>query len=417
MKINLTYLFLLASVTSNAQLDIYNDTLTSKTGFIDSSGKIVIPSVFDGSFGFRNNIALCYNDSTYCLINTKGQQIAEFPFGYIEPSKSKNAYHLLNYDLGEFIFYDSLGKEKLKINYDSYDEWGMSYDHGVFVVKQNGKIGIISDEGTVYLPVEYETYGEYYSTFSWDGKLYFKDGAYFHLKKNGQHGIINMYGVVLIPFEYESIDDFAQDKNGNLIFAYVKKEGKQILLNSKLEKANVEFDTLINSFSHLDNGKLVLMNKNKLVLFDCAKNIKVDSFPAKITISGTTIEEKWGYDSLENYVMFYDTVPYRYTYTEKYLHFFYDGKSAVINNKGEYIFDPADVGFVSVLEFKGQCFFCVHNKEKDFYALFSPKGKQLTKYEYEDIDVSEKGFIGKKGGYDNPSGYLISTTGVIKKIY
>lgn len=420
MKKILTYVFLFFSCLAQAQLDAYNDTVTGKTGFTDSTGKLVIPCVFDGSDGFYNGTALCYNDSTHCLIDEKGKQLRIFPWGYPTRSKSKRGFYMTDYDTGEMVFYDSLGKEKRRISCNRFDEWAMSEGPStVFVFLAGDTVGIITDDGDFLLPPAYELQSawSYDFTFRWDGKLYFYENEYFYLFKDRKPGLVNVYGKILVPFEYDTIVKYAQDDKGNLTYALVKKNGKQMLLNSKCEKANTEFDTFIGHFSFYDKSKIVLMKDDKPYLFDCIKSTKADSFPATIKVTTTRAELQWGYDSIGNEIQFYDTIKTTTLHTEKYFSFSCNGRSMVIDHKGNVLFPLSDVGHITVLEYKGKVFFAVEEKGGENEALFDSKGKQLTKYQFSSISESEKGFTGRVGNYYEPEAvYEISLTGALKKI-
>lgn len=412
MKIIVLYGLILLPLSSMSQLTIFNDPVTSKSGFVDSTGKLVIPCIYDGTTGFRNGIALCNNDSTYYTINTKGQQIGNFPVSDIQESRSGKAYYSLDVDKNCFFFFDVKGKETSRYYYDHYDQWGLAADKNAFVITKNEKIGIISDEGQLYLPVEYKVVSDYHSTFSWDGQLYFQDSTCFLLSKNGKHGLISMYGKIVIPFDFDEIVSYALDEQKNLIYSVVKKDGMLMVLDSKFEKINADYDDFYSYFSYYDKSKVVLIKNSRPLLFDCYKNSVVDSFPSKIIVKSTEIQMTELYDSLGNFLETKNIpVTTENVMIEKHLFVNYKEKGMLINNKGEIIFPLSDVSSITPLNFKNKIYFEVMQRGGSYSALFSPDHKQLTPYQFSNIEVRDKGFYAEK---DYQNFYEISPAGVIK---
>ncbi|OFY82568.1 MAG: hypothetical protein A3F72_00340 [Bacteroidetes bacterium RIFCSPLOWO2_12_FULL_35_15] len=413
MKIIAVFWLVLLPLSSMSQLIIFNDTVTSKSGFVDSTGKQVIPCIYDGTTGFRNGIALCNKDGKYYTINIKGQQVGTFPGSTIQESGSGKAYYSLDPDKKCFFFFDVSGKETSKYNYDHYDQWGLAVDKNVFVITKNEKIGIISDEGQLYVPIEYKVVSDYNSTFSWDGQLYFQDSTCFLLSKNGKHGLISMYGKILIPFDFDTIISYALDEHKNLIYTALKKDGMVMVLNSKLEKINADYDDFYGYFSYYDKSKVVLIKNNRPLLFDCYKNAVVDSFPSKIIVKSTENQMTELYDSLGDFLETKNIpVTTERVVIEKHLFVNYKEKGMLISNKGEILFPLSDVGSITPLNLKNKIYYVVMQRGGSYYALFGPDHKQLTPYQFSTIEVRDKGFYAEK---DSKYFYEISPAGVIKK--
>jgi len=89
------------------------------------------------------------------------------------------------------------------------------FKDGIAVVKNDGKFGYITEDGTVLVPCEYD--------YAFD----FADGM-ANVVKNNKCGYINGSGVLVIPCEYDGATDFwegaaAVQKDGK--WAYINKEG------------------------------------------------------------------------------------------------------------------------------------------------------------------------------------------------
>ena len=89
------------------------------------------------------------------------------------------------------------------------------FKDGIAVVKNDGKFGYVTEDGTELVPCEYD--------YAFD----FADGM-ANVVKNNKCGYINAAGVLVIPCEYEGATDFSEgaaavQKDGK--WAYVNKEG------------------------------------------------------------------------------------------------------------------------------------------------------------------------------------------------
>ena len=110
-------------------------------------------------------------------------------------------------------------------------------------VRNNGKTGIIDEQGKVIIPIEYDDISD------------FKDGLFF-AKKSKKYGMIDINENIIIPFEYKKIRFFSE----GLALALVN--GKAVYLNRKNETI-IEPDYKFNFLGDFSNGLASVRKNNK----------------------------------------------------------------------------------------------------------------------------------------------------------
>lgn len=138
-------------------------TCYGKYGYIDSTGKEVIPAEYDIVKNFSHGRA-------YVCKNGK--------WGYI----------------------DKQGKEIIPIKYDYI--YGYVWDYGIpyAIVEQNGKRGYISESGQIVLPIEYDDLHDGIDNFQYD-----------IIRKGNKIGILNNRYQEIIPCSFDEIEPFSED--------------------------------------------------------------------------------------------------------------------------------------------------------------------------------------------------------------
>ena len=138
-----------------------------KVGYIDKTGKVVIPCTYRSGGMFSNGLARV--------------ETMDGKWGYI----------------------DKTGKVVVPCIYDSVR---MFPDNGLAYVEKDGKSGYIDATGTVVIPLEY------------DGANGASDGL-AAVGKNGKYGLVDYSNNVVVPLEYDDISSFV----GGV--AYAVKDG------------------------------------------------------------------------------------------------------------------------------------------------------------------------------------------------
>ena len=119
--------------------------LNDKWGFIDKSGRLVIPCKYDDSGSFREGLARVHLNDKWGFIDKSGSEVI--------PCK---------YD-GADSFSEGLAKVKLNGNDGYITQTGIWYDDAdnnlsdnLRIVLRNGKYGLIDKSGTEVIPCKYD---------------------------------------------------------------------------------------------------------------------------------------------------------------------------------------------------------------------------------------------------------------------
>ncbi|WP_433777783.1 WG repeat-containing protein [Flavobacterium anhuiense] len=207
----------------------------NKTGVIDIGNKVVLPIRYEQVMG-NNGILFVQNTNSIDLFDSKGKQITNFQafdIEYFQHKRSivtlqnKNTFiidtlgnivlntiknHRFERILSQnsFLILNTLTKKKGIINSNGQYEIECKYDeimpsNSIYIVKNNGKEGIINQKDAVLKPLIYDNV---YGVFSKDS-ISFKN-HYFASKGNLQ-GVINPYlEKEIIPISYKYIDPFSK---------------------------------------------------------------------------------------------------------------------------------------------------------------------------------------------------------------
>jgi hypothetical protein len=130
----------------NSLLRIFAET---KVGFIDTTGKLIIPAKFANAFDFNEGLAAARMKSLYGFINTKGEFVIPPKYSYAEGFRNGSAV----------IFKDStagiLYKDGREVLYPNYSSIKFICDTKAIVATHRGKKGIIDNKGTLVLDTIY----------------------------------------------------------------------------------------------------------------------------------------------------------------------------------------------------------------------------------------------------------------------
>lgn len=170
-------------------------------GYIDLTGKIMIPFYFDdlSTFDFwpakfNNGYAIASVDGKWGVINKSGDFVVPNKYGEIFNTNVGlfGVFAEGNYSSGKLGFVDSKGNEVVPCIYEC---WNSDYEEdevppcyftfsdGVIALAKDGKYGCVNTEGKTVLPFIYDYIGNFY-----DGKAKaYKDGKQlFIVAKDGK---------------------------------------------------------------------------------------------------------------------------------------------------------------------------------------------------------------------------------------
>lgn len=347
-----------------------------KYGFINKSGKEVIPCIYDEAMDFADGRAAVRLFDNWNYVDKTGKEISLNGFercSYFIDGRAV-AYNrgakLLDKDGRELTDYD-----RYYTNISIFSEGLASYE---VKFKGNRKFGYLDKKGKDVIPYKYD----YASPF--------KDGlALVSLEQ--KYGIIDKKGKEIIPPEYDNIVCLPND------FFIVKENGKNGVVNKKKKEIIPLVYDEIGEFSD--------------ELF-CAK-----------------LDEKWGIIDKNNH----EIIPFKYEYISKFAEgtaiAILDGKYGIINAKGEELishkYDEVwmDVDFTdNFIGVKLNNKWGVINKERELVpciyddvnyiseeivsvtkdgkeGLIDKNGRTLTAFKYDEIRPLQEGLFSVMIGY------------------
>ena len=171
-----------------ARLWVYEKDGT-KTGYIDKTGKVVIPAEYGSAWEFSEGLAAVEKDGKIGVIDKTGKTVIPFQYSWAEHGSSSMAKPLAE------------------------------FHEGLATVLQDGKYGYIDKTGAEVIPRQYQTAKS------------FSEGL-AAVQKDKKWGFIDKTGKVVIPFQYGDAVSFSEglaavQKNGK--WSYIDKTGKEVL--------------------------------------------------------------------------------------------------------------------------------------------------------------------------------------------
>ena len=182
--------------------------LNDKFGFIDKTGREVIPLIYDNAYSFSNGFAVVALNGKYGFIDETGREVIPFKYDGAKAFSEGLARVLLKNKYG---YIDENGKEVIPFKYD----FGYNFFEGFARVILNDKYGFIDKTGRELTPCKYD----YANDFS-EGLA--------TVKLNGKFGYIDTTGKEVIPLIYDYASEFSAglasaELNGN--WGYLDKQG------------------------------------------------------------------------------------------------------------------------------------------------------------------------------------------------
>ena len=211
----------------------FNDGLASvavksdggnKYGYINRTGEIAIPTVFDWADNFKESYAAVEFEYKWGIIDTKGNVVTPFAFDSIRANS-------LNADKGYFQavqkgkegLIDLNGNVIIPFKFDRIISFNLQQDY--VKGKIDGKEGITNTKGNIIIPFKFDriNYINHHRNLQRN---------YVVAEVNNKKGIIDTEGNVLLPFEFDRIGQSTPD----LILAERYWTGTQPRVLGKLDR-------------------------------------------------------------------------------------------------------------------------------------------------------------------------------------
>ena len=182
--------------------------LNDKFGFIDKTGREVIPLIYDNAYSFSNGLAIVALNGKYGFIDETGREVIPFKYDGAKAFSEGLARVLLKNKYG---YIDTTGKEVIPFKYD----FAYNFFEGLARVVLNDKYGFIDKTGRELTPCKYNYAND------------FREGL-AAVKLNDKFGYIDKTGKEVIPLIYDYASEFAAglasaELHGN--WGYLDKQG------------------------------------------------------------------------------------------------------------------------------------------------------------------------------------------------
>ena len=350
----------------------------SKYGYLDMTGKVVIPCKFDYADNFIGSAAIVAINGKGGIINKTGNYIVEPQYDYISFVSSKfiavftGTLNNQGYPAaGKYGIIDNTGKVVLPQQYDQ-----MGANSGVVLVIQNEKCGIADTiTGKIIVPctmdfiprfnegIAFYKKGEKYGYIKEGGKFLTQplyetaddfSGGLAKVRQAGKIGFVNKAGVLFIPCTY----NYAEGPFNGLWM--VTKGTKSGFVSSKGVIVPCIYDMAL----YQDNDMILVQKAGKEGLFDR---------------NGKPLLE-CSYDRIDQFVsrMGYGSTSDMIARVQK------GGKWGVVNSQGKLII-PVVYDDVQVKDFYNYESEAVKVKKGELWGIINLKGEEIVPCTYNEI--------------------------------
>jgi len=187
----LDFIDLFAFPGLNNAADIVNFK-EGKLGFIDETGKEIIPCIYEATKGFIDSMAIVRQNRKWGFLDKSGKEI--IPFKY-----------------DDVVFVTTLDSNRLKTNL---------FFNGLASVWREGKWGCVDQKGVEIIPCKY------------DDSVIFREYGLAEVKSLGKCGLIDKTDKLIIPCKYTKVkgysDGLAAVKSGKK-WGYIDEAWNQVI--------------------------------------------------------------------------------------------------------------------------------------------------------------------------------------------
>lgn len=334
---------------------LYKANFGNKYGIIDANNNIIEEfkwASLNQIYNVKNYYKVSekeYSNRQYGILSLIDKKLT-IPCKYSEIEEISNSSYFKVRDGAKYNIVDINDKTKFSVWYDElYLPLG---GRKLYIVKLNGKMGVIDENENMVVPIEYEDINP----------SAYRDGSYLAKNKEGKYGFITLDGRVTLAFDYSNIEK----KNNNNIIAMRDDKCGLLQVNDGMpyEVAACDYSSIVG------HNKIFIVEKDK-------KFGIIDLYGKLIT--------KIEYDNIVTSSISYysDNKPYIANKGNKYY---------LLNNSGEFIIDIfySSIKYLAELSEQGASksdfsFFVVQNPKSKKLGLVDLFGKEVITPVYDEI--------------------------------
>ena len=244
-----------------------------KWGFIDKTGREVIPCKYDDAWPhFHEGLAVVKVGGKCGYIDRTGREVMPCKYDYAKRFHEGLALVKAGNTWG---FIDKGGREVISCKYDEADY----FHEGLAVVKVGDKWGFIDKTGREVIPCKYD--------FAWDFH-----GGLARIDIDGELGFIDRTGREVIPCQYVSAGDFHEDLAKIEIddeWGYIDKTGREVIPC----KYDVAWDFHEGLAEVMIDGDMGFINKTGREVVPCKYDVVRDFHEGLAAVE--IYDKKYGY--------------------------------------------------------------------------------------------------------------------------
>jgi hypothetical protein len=164
-----------------------------KYGYIDMTGKTVIPLIYDWAMDFSEGLAAVRIEGKSGFIDKNGEEA--LPFIYDNVNSFSGGLAAVSMD-GKWGYIDITGDFVIPLMYDGAQPFfnGLAVVHVTFNPAHGTKCGIIDKDGNTVVPVEYD--------WIWFNAM----GGFYQTSKDSKQGLLDISGNVILECIYDIIN-------------------------------------------------------------------------------------------------------------------------------------------------------------------------------------------------------------------
>lgn len=193
--------------------------INEKWGFISADGRVVVKPEYDSLEHFTGGVSIAQRDGKYGLIDKSGKLIA--PFKYDQMLEFSEGLLRAEKD-GKIGFLDRKGREVIRAQFDN----AQNFSEGLSNIEINKKEGFIDKTGKIVIDSRF------------DEVLKFREGM-ARIIVNKKYGFIDRTGRVVVEPQYEIASDYFEGLACVQVgykWGYIDKTGK-IVINPQFDQA------------------------------------------------------------------------------------------------------------------------------------------------------------------------------------